>query len=462
MVMKSAMQTLSVLTAGVLLLAALPAEAQTTLEPGIYNPTTSTPTTMYMHINGFQDFPINTQKPSDKYAESVQVGLATHSSCVQDPSGTQTFTQASHHTWYGYSSPSIVEYDVDENGKPRIHQERGISYDVQLDGSTTPMFTWYLEGATPNGLPENGGNHPPIKDVIVRATIREGDDVSVGNSAFNQGEIIAIGQSDPATLAMGSSQGAGVENGHVTAEQSNGRWIYKFEFPLEFDSTVIDKDESFNLRVDAFMENPYCPGPGTQDEGDYAMLDYVLVHTSSDYRPNLKWAVMNPLYIEALHPQFVGDDLVIHTASNSPWGSYDVQGDIAIEPPMKLNIEGPTMPISLNQVALVENTRGHHAHNKAVTATWLWDFQADSAKDGVYTVLFQIKNDQETADATAVATFTIGAGKAEVCAKNVGDDDFVCQQATEGAFAAEEESPGLPLIGMLAALGAVLYLRRRE
>ncbi len=460
MVMKSAMQTLSVLTAGALLLAALPVDAQE-LEPGIYNPKQSTPTTMYFHINGFQDFPVNTQKPSDKYAESVQVGLATHSSCAADPTGTQRFTSGSHHTWYGYSSPSIVEYDVDENGKPRIHQERGISYDVQLDGNVVPKFTWFLEGRNPDAVPTNS-QHPPISNVIVRATMREGDDVSVGNEAFNQGAIIAQGQSLPTTLAGGATGGEGQDAGQVEAIQDGDRWIYKFEFDLDYDKTMIDKDESFNVRVDAFMDNPYCNDPSSSEGGDYAMLDYALVHTSPDFRPKLAWAVMNPLYIEALHPQFVGDDLVVHTASNSPWGSYDVQGDIAIEQPMKLEINGPSPALSLDQVALVENTRGHHNHNKAVTATWLWDFQADQAKDGVYTVQFKVKNDQETAEATAVATFTIGAGKAEVCAKNVGDNDFVCQEATEGVFAQDEESPGLPLVGLLAALGAGAYVIRRR
>lgn len=435
----------------------LPVAAAQPTEPGIYNPTASTPTTMYFHINGFQDFPVNTQMPDDRYAETVDRGLVENSGCIETEG--QTFTSRSGHTWYGYSSPSIVEYDVDNDGEPRIHQERGISYDVELDGSVVPMFSWYLEASWPEQdlMPADPPAAPPVPEVVVRATLREGDDISVGHSALNVGKIVAIGETAPTLLAGDATQ----ETDHVKVHKIGDRFIYEFTFPLAFDdgSPVIPKDESFNIRVDAFVKNDVCEGPGSQDDSDYLMLDHVLVHSSSAYRPLLKWAVMNPLYIEALHPQFVGDDLAFHTASNSVWGSYDVHGDLESEQPgMDLQINGPTEARSLQKVALQDHTRDHYKHNLAVTAVWLWDYRTDEAEPGLYEVFLKIRNDQDNAEAWAMATFQIGSGGAEVCAKNIGDEELVCQKPE--SMSKGEESPGIGPVLLLGLLAAFVARRR--
>src|SRR4051812_18092924 len=77
------------------------ARAQSAPEVGIKNPTTSTPTTLYMHLINFQDFPINTQKPDDKYTESTALGLFTPTTtCAGDPiPNSHPFQPA--HTFYG-------------------------------------------------------------------------------------------------------------------------------------------------------------------------------------------------------------------------------------------------------------------------------------------------------------------------------------------------------------------------
>ncbi len=428
-----------------------PVAAQT---PGIDNPYESTPTTMYMHINGFQDFPINTQKPSDKYAEEVRVGTATHSMCVETPLGTATYR--SEHTWYGYSSPSIVEYDVDDGGKPRIHQERGLSFDVELDQSVDPVFKWFLAGAVPFEPPQGTESvHPPIPNVIVRAIVRQGDEISIENAAFNTGEVIAQGQTDPATLA-----GDMTDSPFVTVHEREGRYVYEFTIPLEYERGTIDREESYNIRVDAYIDEPLCQGPNPGDVGDYMMLDYVLVHTSPEFRPRLDWAIMNPLKIEALHPQLVGDMVAIHTASNSPWGSYDVQGDLPTEPQMVLEIDGPSEAISVERVKMESNTRGHDKHDQPNMAVWVWNYQADQAKPGIYTFTLRIQNDQQNAEAEAVATFQLGnGGEGEVCSKNVGDDELICESIKTTTTG--KESPGVALLPMLAALGAALLVRRR-
>ncbi len=414
---------------------------------------------MYFHINGFQDFPINTQKPDDRYGADVEIGLATHSGCVSTGPDTQHFTDRSYHTWYGYSSPSYVQYDVDENGQPRIHQERGLSYDIKFDQSVQPTFSWFLMGKSPGKVDGTDAVHPPMPNVIVRATVREGDDVSVGNAAFNQGNPVAVGQTAPVTLAGSMTQG----NENVIAHQVGNTWIYEFTFPLEFQKDKIDKKESYNIRVDAFMDVPACSGPESAAGGDYAMANFALVHTSRDFRPMLKWNILNPVLIEALHPQFVGDDLVIHTASNSPYGSYDVLGDLKSEQAMVLEITGPSTPMSLDQVALVDHSLGHgpEEHFKAVAATWLWDYQADNAVDGKYTVTLRVQNDQQTAEAIAIATFEIGNGKAKICGRNLGETKDTCIEP-ENANSAGEEAPGVGFTALVGLLGAAAFVARRR
>ncbi len=416
---------------------------------------------MYFHINGFQDFPINTQKPDDRYARAVEVGLATHSGCVKDPAGAQHFTDRSYHTWYGYSSPSYVQYDVDENGEPRVHQERGLSYNIKFDQSREPTFTWYLQGKSPGNVDGTDTVHPPMPNVVVRATVREGDDVSVGNSAFNEGAVVAQAQTAPVTLAAAMTQPD--PDGHVEAMQVGNKWIYKFEFPLKFEKGEIDKKQSYNIRVDAFIDNPACTGPSPNESGDYAFLNFGLVHTSSDYRPMLKWNIMNPVMIEALHPQFVGDDLVVHTASNSPYGSYDVLGDLKSEQPMVLEIVGPSPAMTLDQVALVDHSLGHgpEEHFKAVAATWLWNYKADMAKDGKYTVTLRVQNDQQTAEAIAVATFEIGNGKAKICGRNLGETTDTCIEP-ENASKAGEDAPGVGFAAIVGLIGAAALVARRR
>src|SRR5688500_14912669 len=101
------------------LLLALPVSAKA---PGISNPDTPSPVTLYMHLIDIQDFPINTQRPAEGYTSSNGVGLLTSTtSCLPD-AGAYDTSQA-WHTAYGYSSPSYVEYDIQQGGKPRVHPE---------------------------------------------------------------------------------------------------------------------------------------------------------------------------------------------------------------------------------------------------------------------------------------------------------------------------------------------------
>lgn len=443
------------LIASLLLLAPL-ATAQE--DPGIYNPWESTDTTLYVHLSGMQDAMINTQKPDDRYAQSASWGVATHTSCVEDPTGAQTFTESSYHTYYARATPSIVQYDVDQGGYPRVHPERGISFDVHLDTQKELYLTWVLESQVFAGdegpVPADPNEAPVVvPNVAVRGTLREGVDISVNNEALNTGKLVAQGQTPATLLAQDATEGD-----HVTYHNVDGRHLYEFRFPLDYEAQTIGRDEAFNLRVDVFMENGYCDEP--EDENSL-MMDWLRVHTSPAFRPKMELSIMNPIVIEALHPQFVGDELIVHTGSNSPWGSYDVLGDLPSDPgAMELSIEGPTPALSLEQLVLKDTALGHDHHQEAVTAVWAWDYRSDQAQDGIYTVKLRVQNDQETAEAVAIATFQIGDGTEEVCAKNFGDEDVTCIQPDQAG--GREESPGLPLLGLVVALAGIAAVRRRR
>jgi hypothetical protein len=416
----------------------------------IDNPWESTPTTMYMHLNGFEDMPVNTQEPSFTSGITQPLGMGPPASlCLPATNTADGFTSSSRHTWYGYSSNNYVQYEVDEGGKPRIWLDRGISFDAILDGDSTPILSWFLRGETSPGA--DGRAHPPIPNVIVRATVREGDAVSVGHTAFNTGNVIAIGQSQPSTLAMAASPASP----HVTAHEKDDHWVYEFRFPLEYQSPVIPANESFNIRIDAFMDNEYCNDPGA--DGTYAMPDYVAAHASPEFLARLEWNIMNPLRIEGLAPQFLGDDLALHAAVSSAWGAYDVSGDQEDEVPLLMEISGPTAALNLELIEIVSNTNvhGYELQRKPVTGTWVWDYVAEQALDGEYQVTFMATNDQQTATATATATFTISPAGNTACYAQDGGTRCV----TQGV---DQEAPGIgALVGLLGIVCAGLALRRR-
>ncbi len=434
----------------ILLLFLAPAAAR---PDGLYNPTESTPTTMYIHLNDFQDAPINTQLPDDRYSQAKDLGLTQHSQgCVPNPTG--TLLTGDHHTSYAFSSPGYVNYDVDDGGKPTYHNERGISFDVEMDGAVDPVFTWFLESQYTAGSFDPDPNMIPAiaPAVTVRATIREGDEVSVGSAAYNTGEAIAQGQSDPAYLLADATP----ENPHVEYIPHAGKHLYKFSFPLEYEKTTINREESFNVRIDVFMDNPVCNDVYT---GQYLMPDFVRTHTSPMYRPQFTWNLFNPLVITMLHPQFIGDEMVIHAHVNSPWGNYDVAGDQGdSHGPPRLVIDGPSRPVNLGLLAHVIDHVGHHGHTEPVALAWSWTSVQENPAPGIYTVTMEATNDQGTAIAEAVASFELGEGgypKGAVCGFTEEGQDCSDPASTGGV---SQDSPG-PLL--LLPLLAALILRRR-
>ncbi|MGB0652450.1 MAG: hypothetical protein ACPGQL_04555 [Thermoplasmatota archaeon] len=424
---------------------------------GIRNPNTSTPTTLYMHIDGIQDFPINTQPPDDRYSKSEPFGTITHStSCLPSVDGA-SLVSSSFHTYYGYSTPGYVEYDFEENGGPRYHKERGLSFDVKLDTGYQSTIYWYLESQIVSGeSPQADPNTLPviIPQVKVQATIRGGDDVSVGDAAFNEGPEIASGEAGPFNLYP--------QTADTAVYTVDGKHVYEYAIPLSFSSDTILRDESYNLRIDVFVDLQGLCEPG-QFENNYVMPNLVRIHTSPEHRPRMDMAVMNPIRIEYIHPQFVGDELVVHTSFNSPWGNYDVD-----EQPggIEVAINGPSPATSMARAAFVQRHHEHFFHQEPVDVSYVWPYKQDGASSGVYTVDVSVWNDQHTAQAVGAAQFQIG--------KVTGGDQLpACDPGTPieeqtncvivNAADQGEDSPGFGLVAILGLLGAAaVALRRRS
>lgn len=383
--------------------APLPGQVPVTVEPA------STPTQLYFHLIGLNDFPINTQAPDQAYAQTPTKGVTSiTSSCL--PAGSPVgFAGREEHTSYGYSSPSLVEYNFSDQGHPRVHPERGLSYDIQVDPSQPWVLTWYLETQTaPASAPGADPNQAPIvvPNVVVTATIRSGDAITTDGKGYNAGDVLAQGHSDPVTLAgpLSDQLDAGKAGYAGTNQSADGHWVTGFRIPLTLGAPTIPKKSGYNVRIDVSMDNPACNDPGGSG---YLMPSLVRTHTSPQFRPGMSLNVLNPVNIPYVHPEPVGDEIVIHTEETSPWGSYDVEAG-----QVQMHLSGPGItqdPQHLARAAVSTiHIHGPDAHTKPYQVSYVWDYKADQAQDGTYTVTMDAWNLQHTAHAHAVATFQIG------------------------------------------------------
>jgi hypothetical protein len=451
--------------------------AVTAQEIGITNPTASTPTKLFFHLINFQDFPINTQEPDDRFTSSEGIGLATHSTnCIPNPNdvaGQGGAPFVDNQRYYGYSSPSYVEYNFEQDGKPRTHPERGISYDAVIDQNAPFDLYWYMSTST--SAPNSNGVNPDvvpvvIPNVIVKATIRAGDAISVDDTAYDTGPELVSGQTAPATIGGGQVIGAdGSTTGHpdvsyVGGQPGSGDYLYQFKVPMKVSSPVIPRSTGYNLRVDMYIDSPACPAnSGPEAKDNYKFMIQPKIHTSKEHRPRMELAIMDPIRLEYLHPQFVGDDLVIHTSMNSAWGNYDVN---EIDPDgIQVSVTGPSPATSLAKAAIVQRTHEHYHHQEAVDITYVWPYKTDRAANGLYTVTVKFLNDQRTAEATGVAQFEIGKGTVIGCggvqeaAQKLNND---CAQQVQADGVAEKKSPGVELVSIVGVLAAALLLAARR
>lgn len=374
---------------------------------------------LYAHIYDLlQPVPLNTQPMID-----LDLARGFGSPSVAGAGALETPTSL---RWV--SSPGLVEYNVTEDGFPRMHPERGISYDVLLDTSK-PIIGHFFLGVKALDAPQAGQTTGPemglAPALTVRVTMRAGDDVGADLDA---GALIAQGS---ATLAPDKWP-------------VNGAPV---EFVIDMGAPLVDRlpgIDAFNVKVEWFnAESPDGAARVTQ-------RDWV-VHTGAQFPNRVDVTVVNPLALYSLRPTPLGTDQVsIHAVMNSPFGNYDV--DVANT---TMTVSGPSTPLSMNPPLVVQRSFEHNHHYEPVELTWLWNYRVDRAEPGTYTVTVVAPNLQKTATVTKSASFVIPEdGRA------VGYSDTGEVVAPQGD-AVEADTPFPLLVGMLLIALAARSRRRR-
>lgn len=384
----------------------------------------SAPVRMHFHVTGLQDFAVNTQPaPTEpgSYSTTVTAGVATASMCARDPASVQSFTNQAHHTWYGTSNHHTVDYEFLADGHPRLGMYRNYVRDVQLDPTKQPHVDWYVAAG--------GADVPSVLPVQLEVTVREGADVSVDDTAYNSGPIVAHGITEPITLQPG------LDHPQMSHQVVNGNDVYGFHFPLEIHQSVIAAREGFNVRIDLYTELP-CD----EDHGWNPTL--MGPHTSPTARPGMDWHMFDAIQIDAIRPQIVGDDLVVHTQASSPFGPHDVANHTMTIPRA---LAAPQLVVSA-----IDPCHAHHCtdqqHSKG---TWVWDL--DQERDGVYNITLAVQNGQGTATDSLTFQFQMGDGVYQTC-----QGDVVRECTTIHARDRDAAGPAMPLL-----LLALLLVRRR-
>lgn len=277
------------------------------------------------------------------------------------------------HTWYAVPFPGAAHDNRSAQGA--VHDAPGLWADLLLQPGAPATLHWYLESEV------------PVPQVSVRAVVRAGDAVSVGNEAYNTGDVVAQGQTAKADL---SPLLAG--HPHVEHESVDGRHVYHFAIPLAVQAVQVPAQSGFNLRVDAFVENPLCPDPRWPEDRMFAPGALEL-HGSPGHQPRLEWTVAQPLTPLFLQPQKAGDVWVLHAAVESPWGPHDLD--------VRLLVDGPggrweTVPGAMT---------AYKGHGRIDGPAYLFAFDARAMAPGLYAATLVATNAQGTANATAHAAF---------------------------------------------------------
>jgi hypothetical protein len=383
---------------------------------------------LYGHVfDLLNKVPINTQAPADLDL-SRNFGLPTVRTGAQNLD-TQNYL-------YLYSTPGLVHYNVSQdefgNKGPRLHNERGIAMDLELDPAVDIIAYWYMSADSLSlrtvGLqaPQDAGVLPQLH---VRATMRIGDKIG---SDLDAGDIIARGETVVDILVT-----------------PNDPKVYEVKINMgRSQKEIVPAKDAFNVKFEWYQVKDDPSGL------EFVERDWEL-HTGIKYPNRVEVSVRNPVVLQDIHPQFVGDKLVIHNYLNSPLGNYDVDSST-----VTVKVEGPSEAKHLSQPVIVQRTWEHNHHFDAVTITYLWDYREDNALPGEYKITTSAWNLQHTAMAEKVAHFYIDeGGKAGKAIAASGDE--IKPFDLEDVGNAPKATPGFEGFFVLAALAAVAFGRRK-
>lgn len=319
---------------------------------------------LYFHVAdvaNLGDIPMNTLAPPANFTYRAGGGPAAATFTCGAAAGAPG--QESH-TVYGIAYAAPTEDGV----LPQALSggARGLAYATDIGNVS---LQWYLETSTQAGAP---GADPdvlpvPVANVVVRVTVRQGEEQGGGALGYDGGLLIAQGQSDPALLAGPNTQGAGVD-------MVEGHYVYNFTVPLVLNRTLLGP-EGFNVRVDVFADNPLCAASGGE-----AMAPVVRLHNSLGHRPALKLTVQEPL--RALQTDVDESEAgVIHVRTSflSVWGGYAVSN-------VTVAVQGPSAPRNATTVLLEPGAGGLAGPASPRYFFWNWNALAEGAVAGRYEV----------------------------------------------------------------------------
>lgn len=368
------------------------------------------PTALHLYVDPLADFPITPQAPPDGFVVNSGLGLASNTfTCAENPPLARPFAES--HTMRGYAYPEPVV--VERGDSVKFHPSRGVEGDVTLSGEPLVLHWYWAIDPAPGAA---GGEQAtlPLPNVVVEATLRMGNAISVDDAAYDQGTVIASGRSEPATLAGPATQGA-------TYEVVGGQAVYEFVVPMAVEAPLVPHEQGFNLRVDTYMSD--CAGEGR------FMPHAVALHSSPGHRPRLEAVLVDPLS-GALHANVTADGTLV--AFGEPMSVLGT-GDIAN---VTITAVGPDgEPVELENQDMVREGYGPCGHDCGHRRIYQYLRVLPDAPAGRYTLTMSFTNQQGT------ATHTL---------------------TQEVAVVPEQAAPGVaPLLLAAGLLAVAVALRRR-
>lgn len=265
----------------------------------------ATPVQLTWHmVDGSQDGVLSTQPPpAGQVALNGVSGLFGPPDCA----GTGQVNDFGS-TWRAYSSVSGAWYEEGQDGTPVLFGSPGIAGDVPLVGAEGVLH-WVLAVRDDAGL-----GAPATLPIVLDVTVSS---VTEPWSEEPTEVVLAAATTGPLLLAADATQGA-------THAMVDGHHVYEVDVPLRWQTDALraggidsyGRGAVLAVQVVARHDLP-CP----QDTIRAGML---LAFSADGHRPNLSLDVGATLVREYVHPQFLGDDLVVHLSLNSAWGKYDV------------------------------------------------------------------------------------------------------------------------------------------
>jgi MYXO-CTERM domain-containing protein len=361
----------------------------------ISQPGAGTDTTLFFHPIAWTSFVINTQPLSPSYPYAAPFAATSQTlTCLSGPLGNTGGLENEYHEFRGRAVPTLVQYERMQGGKPFVEPVNGIAQDVVLDPNGGTTLHWFMVSTSGSA---------PVPNLRIQATVRSGDELSVNHAAYDAGDLLLSGSLGPMTLVGGSAYGPnGQPVAGVTSSASGSGTVYGFAIPMTVHQGLFEASKGFNVRVEAFLENPLCSATGGSImSGNLAPFADATRAPRLVIRHSPGLTVVEPFSAEAVK----GVGVLFRIGLQSVWGRYDVNLAGA-----SLQLTGPATEPLIDTTQTP--TAGPHpsSYVEPVYAGWLWDFNGITPPNGDYTVTLNVSNLQGTATSTHTYDFKLKGG----------------------------------------------------